>query len=88
MESFIADKLKKCCWFDLPSKTDLSRWKLSNQCVELSSCAYPSEKQGGQNEKWEDTVISENVSADMARTGIEPATQGFSVLKNPIWQLL
>jgi hypothetical protein len=24
----------------------------------------------------------------VARTGIEPATQGFSVFKNPIWQLL
>ena len=25
---------------------------------------------------------------NMAKTGIEPATQGFSVLKSPIWQLL
>lgn len=35
---------------------------------------------GLQNEKAEDIAISENVSGDVARTGIEPATQGFSVL--------
>ncbi len=35
---------------------------------------------GLQNEKTGDTIISENVSGDVARTGIEPATQGFSVL--------
>ena len=33
-----------------------------------------------QNKKAEDIIISENVSGDVARTGIEPATQGFSVL--------
>jgi hypothetical protein len=43
---------------------------------------------GLENEKAEDIAISENVSGDVARTGIEPATQGFSVLKSPIWQLL
>ena len=31
-----------------------------------------------QNKKAEDIIISENVSGDVARTGIEPATQGFS----------
>ena len=35
---------------------------------------------GLQNEKGEDMIISENVSAGVAWTGIEPATQGFSVL--------
>ena len=35
---------------------------------------------GLQKEKTGNTVISENVSGDVARTGIEPATQGFSVL--------
>ena len=35
---------------------------------------------GLENEKAEDIAISENVSGDVARTGIEPATQGFSVL--------
>jgi hypothetical protein len=34
---------------------------------------------GLQNEKAEDMIISENVSGDVAGTGIEPATQGFSV---------
>ena len=34
-----------------------------------------------QNEKVGDMIISENVSGDVARTGIEPATQGFSVLQ-------
>jgi hypothetical protein len=33
-----------------------------------------------QNEKAGDIAISENISGDLARTGIEPATQGFSVL--------
>ena len=37
-----------------------------------------------QADKWRekagDMIISENVSGDLARTGIEPATQGFSVL--------
>ena len=35
---------------------------------------------GLQNEKAEDICIFENVSGDVAGTGIEPATQGFSVL--------
>ena len=33
-----------------------------------------------QNKKTEDMIISENISGNVARTGIEPATQGFSVL--------
>jgi hypothetical protein len=33
-----------------------------------------------QNEKTKDIPISENVSGDVAKAGIEPATQGFSVL--------
>ena len=37
-------------------------------------------KYGLENKKPEDMIISENVSGDVARTGIEPATQGFSVL--------
>jgi hypothetical protein len=40
-----------------------------------------------QNEKAEDMIISENVSGEVARTGIEPATQGFSVLQNSFWTL-
>lgn len=45
-----------------------------------ATCAYPTENQGLQNEKAEDMIISENISGYVARTGIEPATQGFSVL--------
>jgi hypothetical protein len=37
-----------------------------------------------ESEKDEDIVISENVSGDVAGTGIEPATQGFSVLCSTI----
>ena len=36
------------------------------------------------NEKAEDMISSENVSGDVARTGIEPATQGLSVLCSTI----
>jgi hypothetical protein len=64
-------------WFDISWKTGFSRWKVSNREGNPDLELILQKTSILQNEKTGNTFISENVSGDVHRTGLEPVTTRF-----------